>query len=73
MDISLLLIILVCALDVAVLHNVIRSKSTLGNRILYSLIILLIPVVGVSIYYLIKKKINPLPKIHHYDIEIYIE
>lgn len=56
MDITCILIILICALDVAVLHNVIRSKSTLGNRILYSLIILLIPVIGVSIYYLIRKR-----------------
>ncbi len=56
MDITYILIILICILDVVVLHNVIRSKYTYGNRILYSLIILLIPVVRISIYYLIRKQ-----------------
>lgn len=54
--IILVLIILVLLLDIAVLHNVIRSKDSQGSKILYSLIILLFPIVGVSIYYLIRKK-----------------
>lgn len=55
MDITLVLIILVFLLDIAVLHNIMRSKDSQGRKILYSLIILLFPIIGISIYYLIKK------------------
>ena len=48
MDITFLLIISVRALDIDVIHNVIRSKCTQVNKILYTMIILLIPVIGVS-------------------------
>ena len=55
MDISLLLIILIFLLDIAVLYSIVRTKSTQGSRILYVLIVLLLPVIGISIYYLIRE------------------
>lgn len=55
MDINLLLIILIFLLDVAVLYSIVRTKSTQGDRILYALIVLLLPIIGISIYYLIRK------------------
>ncbi|WP_349998364.1 PLDc N-terminal domain-containing protein [Phocaeicola massiliensis] len=33
----------------------VRTKSTQGSRILYVLIVLLLPVIGISIYYLIRE------------------
>lgn len=48
-------IILVILLDIAVLYEIVRSKSTEGYKIFYALIVLLLPIVGVSIYYLIRK------------------
>ena len=35
--------------------SIVRTKSTQGSRILYVLIVLLLPVIGISIYYLIRK------------------
>lgn len=55
MDISILLIILILLLDIAVLYSIVRTKSTQGNKILYALIVLLLPIIGISIYYLIRK------------------
>lgn len=50
-----LLIILILLLDVTVLWNIKRSNCTQGYKILYALIIFLFPIVGVSIYYMIRK------------------
>lgn len=55
MDIVLVVILLVFLLDIAVLWNIIRTKSSLRNKLLYSLIIILFPIIGVSIYYIIRK------------------
>ena len=55
MDINLLFIILIFLLDIAVLYSIVRTKSTQGNKILYALIVLLLPIIGISIYYLIRK------------------
>ena len=42
-------------MDIAVLYEIVRSRYTEGYKIFYALIILLLPIVGVSIYYLIRK------------------
>lgn len=55
MDITLLLIVLIFLLDIAVLWNVMRSNSAQRAKVLYSLIVIFFPVIGVSIYYLIRK------------------
>lgn len=55
MDIISWILVLVVSMDIAVLWEIARSKRTEGNKILYSLIVLLFPVIGVSIYYLIRK------------------
>lgn len=55
MDITFWVIVLVLLLDIAVLYDIVHSKRTQSNKVLYSLIILLLPVIGVSIYYLIRK------------------
>ncbi len=55
MGIVFWIIILTFLLDIAVLYEIIRSKRAQTNKVLYALIILLVPVVGVSIYYLIRK------------------
>lgn len=55
MDITFLFIILVFLLDIAVLYEIVRSKRSQGNKLLYALIIILFPVIGVSIYYLVRK------------------
>lgn len=55
MDITFWVIILVLLLDIAVLYEIVRSKYTGGYKIFYALIVLLLPIVGVSIYYLIRK------------------
>lgn len=54
MDIVLVGIISVILLDIAVLCEIVRSK-TQEYRVLYTLIILFLPIIGVSIYYLIRK------------------
>ena len=55
MDIIFWVIILVLLLDIAVLYEIVRSKYTGGYKNFYALIVLLLPIVGVSIYYLIRK------------------
>lgn len=55
MDIIFWFIILVLLLDIAVLYEIVRSKYTEGYKIFYALIVLLLPIVGVSIYYLMRK------------------
>ena len=55
MDITFWIIILIFLLDVAVLYEIVRSKYTQGYKIFYALIVLLLPIVGVSIYYLMRK------------------
>lgn len=55
MDITFWVIILVFILDIAVLYEIVRSKYTEGYKIFYALIVLLLPIIGVSIYYLIRK------------------
>lgn len=55
MDITLWIIILIFLLDIAVLYDIIRSKRSQGNKVIYSLIIVLLPIIGVSIYYLVRK------------------
>ena len=54
MDIVLVGIISVILLDITVLREIVRSK-TQEYRVLYTLIILFLPIIGVSIYYLIRK------------------
>jgi len=55
MDITFWIIILVFLLDIAVLYDIVRSKRTQSNKVLYALIVLLLPIIGVSIYYFIRK------------------
>lgn len=55
MDITFLFIILIFLLDIAVLYNIVHSKRTKESKVIYSLIVLLLPILGVSIYYLIRK------------------
>lgn len=55
MDISFWVIILVFLLDIAVLYEIVRSKYNEGYKIFYTLIVLLLPIIGVSIYYSIRK------------------
>lgn len=55
MDTVLILIILIILLDVALLWSIAHSKSRQGNKLLYSLIVILFPIIGISIYYIIRK------------------
>ena len=55
MDITFWIIILVFLLDIAVLYDIVRSKCVQSNKILYALIVLLLPVIGVSIYHMTRK------------------
>ena len=52
---GLTVILLVLLLDIAVIWSVIHSVRQQKYKLLYILIILLIPILGVAIYYLIKK------------------
>ena len=52
---GLTVIVLVLLLDIAVIWSVIHSVRQQKYKLLYILIILLIPILGVAIYYLIKK------------------
>lgn len=52
---GLTIILLVLLLDIAVIWSVVRSALPQKYKLLYILIILLIPVLGVTIYYLIRK------------------
>ncbi len=53
MDITIWLIVLVFLLDFAVLWSIIQSKRTQRYKILSALLVILFPIVGVSIYYLV--------------------
>ncbi len=51
----LTIMLLVLFLDMAVIWSVVHSARQQKYKLLYILIILLIPILGVTIYYLIKK------------------
>ena len=52
---GLTMMLLVLLLGIAVIWSVIHSVRQQKYKLLYILIILLIPILGVAIYYLIKK------------------
>ena len=52
---GLTMMLLVLFLDMAVIWSVVHSARQQKYKLLYILIILLIPILGVAIYYLIKK------------------
>lgn len=58
MDITIWLIILIFLLDFVVLWNIIRSKRTRRQKIVFALIIILFPIIGVSVYYFAYKQEN---------------
>lgn len=55
MDIVLIVFLLIFLLDIAVLWNIAHSKDILRNKLLYSLIVIIFPIIGISIYYIIRK------------------
>lgn len=55
MNTTLILVIIICLLDCLLLYNIKCSNDTRSNKILYSLVILLMPVIGISIYYVIRE------------------
>lgn len=55
MNTTLIPVIIICLLDCLLLYNIKCSNDTRSNKILYSLVILLMPVIGISIYYVIRE------------------
>ena len=55
MNTTLIPVIIICLLDCLLLYNIKCSSDTRSNKILYSLVILLMPVIGISIYYVIRE------------------
>ena len=51
MDITLVLIILIFMLDCFVVYNIMHSNCTRKERLLYSFIVILLPIIGIPIYY----------------------
>ena len=51
MDITLVLIILIFMLDCFFVYNIMHSNSTRKERFLYSSIVVLLPIIGIPIYY----------------------
>lgn len=50
-----LLILCLLALDIAVIWSIYKSNATQIMKFIYTLIILLIPIIGISIYYLFRR------------------
>lgn len=55
MNTTLIPVIIICLLDCLLLYNIKCSNDTRSNKILYILVILLMPVIGISIYYVIRE------------------
>ena len=51
MDITLVLIILIFMLDCFILYNIMHSNCTRKEKLLHSSIVILLPIVGIPIYY----------------------
>ena len=51
MDITLVLIIIIFMLDCFVVYNIMHSNCTRKERLLYSFIVILLPIIGIPIYY----------------------
>lgn len=51
MDITLVLIILIFMLDCFVVYNIMHSNCTRKERFIYSSIVVLLPIIGIPIYY----------------------
>ena len=51
MDITLVLIILIFMLDCFAVYNIMHSNCTRKERFLYSSIVVLLPIIGIPIYY----------------------
>lgn len=50
-----LLVLSLLALDIAVIWSIYKSNITKIMKFIYTLIILLIPIIGISIYYLFRR------------------
>lgn len=55
---DILFVTLIFLLDIAVIYNIVHLKHTRKSKVLYSLIVLFLPIIGVTIYYLIRKDGN---------------
>lgn len=55
---DILFVTLIFLLDIAVIYNIVHLKYTRESKVLYSLIVLFLPIIGVTIYYLIRKDGN---------------
>lgn len=51
MEITLVLIILIFMLDCFVVYNIMHSNCTRKEKLLYSSIVVLLPIIGIPIYY----------------------
>ena len=48
--------IVVLVLDVLAILNIVKSSKSTGNKILWIVLVLLLPVIGLILYYLIGRK-----------------
>lgn len=55
MNTILWIVILVLLLDIAVLYEIAYSKCTQGYKLFCAVIVLLLPIIGVSMYQFIRK------------------
>lgn len=58
MDITLVLIILIFMLDCFVVYNIMHSNCTRKEKPLYSSIVVLLPIIGIPIYYELREYNN---------------
>lgn len=51
-------IVAIYSLNIAVLYHIVTSRDSRFIKVLYSLLVFLIPIIGIAIYYLIKYYLN---------------
>jgi len=54
----LILFLLILLVDGIAIYDVLRSQERLSGRILYTLVILLLPILGISFYYYQKSRLR---------------
>ena len=54
-SIIILLIVLIVCVDVLAVKHISQSKLSDGMKVIYTLIVILLPIIGVTIYYGVKR------------------
>lgn len=54
----MILFILILLLDILILRNIVRDGLPMGTKILFACIVILVPILGIALYYFLNQNIR---------------